>query len=113
MRVMKRGALPVACTLTPGAGAARLTAWSQFNDDYLLGMTRAAGSMTLHYAKDDDAIMRLAELARAEQSCCTFADWAIDTGQPDLLLRVSADEDVLSTLTFMTASHDQMLGEDR
>lgn len=80
MSVTARRSLPVACTLTPSSGAARLTAWNRFNDDYLLGVTRAPGSITVHYAKGDDAMMRLADLVRAEQSCCTFADWTIDTG---------------------------------
>ena len=35
MSLIDRDLLPVACTLTPGAGAAQLAAWQEFNDDYL------------------------------------------------------------------------------
>ena len=79
MSLIDRDLLPVACTLTPGAGAAQLAAWQEFNDDYLLDIDRTAAQITVHYPKIDDATARLTELVRTEQSCCAFATWAIDT----------------------------------
>ena len=101
MSLVDRGFLRVACTLTPGAGAAQLAAWREFNDDYLLDIDRAAGQMTVHYPKIDDATARLTELVRTEQSCCTFATWSIDTAHPDLRLTVAGADESLSALTFL------------
>lgn len=55
MSLIDRDLLPVACTLTPGAGAAQLAAWQEFNDDYLLDIDRTAAQITVHYPKIDDA----------------------------------------------------------
>lgn len=59
MSLIDRDLLPVACTLTPGAGAAQLAAWQEFNDDYLLDIDRTAAQITVHYPKIDDATARL------------------------------------------------------
>ncbi|WP_433720169.1 hypothetical protein [Microbacterium laevaniformans] len=93
--------LPVACTLTPGAGVAQLAAWREFNDDYLLDIDRAAGQITVHYPKIDVAIARLTELVRTERTCCTFATWAIDTTHPDLRLSVTGTDDALAAPTYL------------
>ena len=93
--------LPVACTLTPETGSAQLTAWREFNDDYLLDVDRTQGAVTVHYARIDDAIVRLTELVRTEQSCCSFASWAIDVTHADLRLTVTGAESALGALTFL------------
>ena len=101
MSLIDRDLLPVACTLTPGAGAAQLAAWQEFNDDYLLDIDRTAAQITVHYPKIDDATARLTELVRTEQSCCACATWAIDTTHPDLPLSVTGTDDALAALTFL------------
>ncbi|WP_448235951.1 hypothetical protein [Microbacterium paulum] len=101
MSLIDRDLLPVACTLTPGAGAAQLAAWQEFNDDYLLDIDRTAAQITVHYPKIDDATARLTELVRTEQSCCAFATWVIDTAHPDLRLSVTGTDDALAALTFL------------
>ena len=101
MSLIDRDLLPVACTLTPGAGAAQLAAWQEFNDDYLLDIDRTAAQITVHYPKIDDATARLTELVRTEQSCCAFATWAIDPTPPDLRLSVTGTDDALAALTFL------------
>ena len=101
MSLVDRDLLPVACTLTPGAGAAQLAAWQEFNDDYLLDLDKTAGQITVHYPKIDDATARLTELVRTEQTCCTFVTWSIDTTHPDLRLTVTGTDDALAALTFL------------
>lgn len=96
-----RALLPIACTLSPGAGAAQMTRWREFNDDYLIETDRVPGLVIAHYAKVDDAVARLTELAHTEQSCCAFATWAIDTTHPDLRLKVTGTDDALTALTFV------------
>lgn len=96
-----RNLLPVACTLTPGSGAAQLAAWRVFNDDYLLEIDRIPGMITVHYPRVDDAIARLTGLTRTEQSCCAFAVWSIDTTHADLRLTVTGADDALAALTFL------------
>lgn len=93
--------LPVACTLAPGGGAAQLGAWREFNDDFLLGIDRWPGKITVHYAKVDDAIVRLTELAHIEKSCCAFATWSIDTSHTDLRLSVTGTDDAITAFTFL------------
>lgn len=105
MSIAGRKLLPVACTLTPGTGAAQLAAWREFNDDYLLDIDRAAGQIIVHYPKIDDATTRLTELVRTEQSCCAFATWSIDTTHPDLRLTVAGTDDALAALTFLEQTH--------
>lgn len=101
MSLVDRDLASAACTLTPGADATQLAAWQEFNDDYLLDLEKTADWITVHYPKIDDAIARLTELVRTEQTCCTFATWAIDTTHPDLRLSVTGTDDALAALTFL------------
>jgi hypothetical protein len=101
MSIPDRTSLPVACTLTPGTGAAQLAAWREFTDDNLLDIDRDPGQVTAHHARVDEAVVRLTELVRTEQSCCAFAAWSIDTSHPDLRLTVTGADDALDALTFL------------
>jgi hypothetical protein len=97
----ERRMLPIACTLTPGAGRAQRDAWHAFNADHLLEVDRRPGSITVHYATTDDASRRLTALVQTEQICCAFATWVIDASGPDLRLIVSGTPDALASLTFV------------
>lgn len=96
----QRVRLPLACTLTPVSGAAQLEAWKRFNDEYLLKTESRDGSITVSYAKVDDAITRLDTLVRTERTCCAFASWQIDATDHDLRLTVAGSSDQLRALTF-------------
>lgn len=96
-----RSLLPVACTLSAADGAVQLDAWRMFNDDYQLEVDREPGSITVHYAKVDDAVTRITELVRTERSCCASASWRIDATHGDLRLHVTAADDALQALTFL------------
>jgi hypothetical protein len=95
-----RPLLPIACTLSPSAGAAQIAAWQAFNADHLLGIERNAGRISVRYANMGDAAGRLAALVRTEQTCCAFARWTIDTAGDDIRLTVTGAADGIASLTF-------------
>lgn len=90
--------LPIACTLTPGAGKEQLERWRAFDEDYALDIERSDTRLTIHYAKVEDSITQLRELVAAEKSCCSFVDWAIDREHADLRLIVTGTPDQLAAL---------------
>ncbi|WP_345802216.1 hypothetical protein AAIB33_03730 [Microbacterium sp. AZCO] len=96
-----RALLPLACTLTDGAGAEQLAAWRRFNDDYLTSIDRDRGRLIAHYENVGGAVGRLSDLVRTEQSCCAFATWSIHADHSELSLTVTGSDDALATLTFL------------
>lgn len=90
--------LPIACTLTVGAGRDQVERWRAFDADYLMDTDRTETRLVVHYAKVDDSVQRLRALVDLESDCCSFVDWVIDDNQPDLRLVVTGTPEQLATL---------------
>jgi len=83
--------LPVACTLGPDDGAARLRRWRALAARCPPRVARAAGQLELRWRLDLDAARELDALATAERECCGFASWTVIRDGADTILRVTAD----------------------
>jgi hypothetical protein len=91
--------LPVACTLpTLAAAKEQVVRWRAFDADYALEAERTEASLTIHYAKVEDSIVRLRELVAVEKTCCAFVSWAIDETHQDLRLIVTGTPFQLAAL---------------
>lgn len=91
-------ALPIACTLTPGAGKAQLEKWRMFDAEHALRSEHAEDRFVIHYAKTDESATRLQELVAVERSCCSFVQWQIVDDTDGLRLVVTGASDQLAAL---------------
>lgn len=86
----ERTPLPAACTLGPEDGPTRLRRWQQLAQRAAPVSTLHGGRLEVRYRAQPGVTEELADLAAAEQSCCSFVTWsvAVIEGQP--VLRVTA-----------------------
>lgn len=90
--------IPIACTLSPDTGRTQVERWHRFDDRYAVGRTRTDDRLVVHYARSDDSIAELNELVTAEQSCCAFVTWSVDTDHNDLRLVVTGTPEQIEAL---------------
>lgn len=90
--------LPVACTLTPEAGADRLARWRAFDEANGLSVERTGTRITVHYVRTAESVRRLRELVAAETACCGFVTWEVDDTHADLRLVVTGHPEGLAAL---------------
>jgi len=83
--------LPLACTLGPDDGAARLRRWRALAARFPPHAVRAPGRLELRWRLDPEAARELHALAGAERECCAFASWTVIRDGADTILRVTAD----------------------
>jgi hypothetical protein len=82
---------PIACTLSPGEYANRLTWINQLVDDALLACERRDLELTLRYAAE--AAARVRELVRREQACCAFLEFELHEAPEEIALTIRAPEE--------------------
>jgi hypothetical protein len=95
--------MPVACTLGPDDGPARLARWKALHAS-TAPISRLVGhELEVRYRAAPGVREELQELAIAEQSCCAFLEWHVidDHGQP--VLRVVASDGSLEALATIAA----------
>jgi hypothetical protein len=94
---------PIACTLTSGAQADRVEEWRQ-----LLCQADAREQVDGGLAFRFSAGMagRVAELAAAEQQCCTFFEFTLHLAAGELRFEVQAPEGAAPLLADMFSTHD-------
>lgn len=97
----ERAQLPIACTLTPSAGAAQLAAWRAFNTDHLIAVERHAASTVATYANDVDTRARLEALVAAERTCCAFVEWSLEATGDALRVTATGAPDAVASLAFL------------
>jgi hypothetical protein len=81
--------LPIACTLGPGDGAARLAEWRRLSDSRL-DAQRDGRTLVVTYREDASA--DLTRLVEAERTCCAFLDWSLEHAGDRAILKVRSDE---------------------
>jgi hypothetical protein len=82
---------PIACTLTSGDFQERLTWIADLNREALLKHNRSDLTLTLVY--DRQAIDRVRELMRHEQTCCAFMSFQLDETADMVRLTITAPEE--------------------
>lgn len=85
--------LPLACTLGPGDGPARLRRWRHLGDTAAPTARRAGHRLQVRYHPGPGVHQELEALAAAEQECCPFVTWAVteDDGHPVLHVTTHPD----------------------
>lgn len=81
--------VPMACTLGPSDLIGRLSDW-QWVVDRTVGREPLAGGVRLRFPAEAGLAAKLADLAQAEQACCTFFDFAVGIGAGAIFLDVRA-----------------------
>ena len=90
--------IPIACTLSPDTGRAQVERWHRFDDRYALSRTSSDDRLVVHYARTDESLAELSELVAAEQSCCSFVTWSVETDNNDLRLVVTGTPEQIEAL---------------
>ncbi len=86
------GVLPVACTLGPSDGAARLARWQRPADTAAPSARRRGRELVVRYEARRGVREELEALAAAEAECCSFVTWTVDQDGNHAVLRVIADQ---------------------
>ena len=89
----ERALLPVACTLGPEDGRARLLRWQRLHDTAAPVARLRDGRLEVRYQPGQGVREELADLAAAEQTCCAFVTWSVTEVQGHPTLRVTAPAD--------------------
>lgn len=82
--------VPVACTLGPVDGRARLRRWQRLNESAAPSARVVAGDLQVRYQPGPGVQEELADLAAAEQICCSFVSWSVTNSDVQPVLQVSA-----------------------
>lgn len=83
-------ALPVACTLAPGAYKDRITSIAALNTSALRSHDRRDLTLDLRYAPQ--ARERVREMVRNERTCCAFLDFDLREAEDEIHLIIRAPE---------------------
>lgn len=82
--------LPLACTLGPDDGPARLRRWQHLADTAAPSARRVGHRLEVRYQPGPGVREELEALAAAEARCCSFVAWAV-TADGALVLHVTAN----------------------
>lgn len=80
--------LPLACTLGPGNARSRLLRWQRLHESADPVAHLDGGQLEVRYEPGPGIEAELAELAAAEQACCSFATWNVSEVEGHPVLRV-------------------------
>jgi len=96
--------VPVACALAPADLAAQAGRWEQLAARAMTGRTQTAHGLRISFRLQPGAEDELRELAAAENQCCPWAEWAVETSAQQIVLNVRSAGDGIATLHSMLAS---------
>jgi len=84
--------LPLACTLGPDDGAARLRRWQVLAEKSPPEAQRSGRRLEVRWQPQAGVQDELEALAAAERKCCSFLSWSVSSDGADLVLHIVADE---------------------
>jgi hypothetical protein len=84
--------LPLACTLGPDDGAARLRRWQILAEKSPPRAQRSGNMLEVRWQLQAGVKDELEALAAAERQCCSFVSWGVTSEGVDVVLRVTAGE---------------------
>lgn len=93
-----RDLLPIACTLGPDEGAARLAEWQQLGAIAGAGREHAPGRVTLRFRDLPGVGAELERLVAAERACCAFLGWHLVHADAQWHVEVSGSDEELQAL---------------
>jgi hypothetical protein len=96
----ERPLLPIACTLGPQDGAARLEEWRQITASVGLGRTNTPGQLTLRFRDDSGVGDELRRLVDAERACCAFLGWEVTHVDTEWRVEITGTDEELQALPF-------------
>lgn len=82
--------LPLACTLSPDDGSARMRRWQQLTATAGATARRAGHRLEVSYRAGPGVRPELEALAAAEAQCCSFVTWAVRAQRDRVFLQVTA-----------------------
>lgn len=85
-----RGLLPLACTLGPDDGPARLRRWQRLYETGDPLVRTAEGVLEVSFRPGPGIRAELESLAAAERDCCAFVAWSVTDEGREAVLRVTA-----------------------
>jgi len=83
--------LPVACTLGPHDGRARMARWQQLAERANPAARRSSHRLEVRFENGPGVQQELELLAAAEQQCCSCVAWTVTSNEP--VLHVTAPVD--------------------
>jgi hypothetical protein len=83
--------LPIACTLGPGDGAARMQRWEALSARGHPSSRRSGHRLEVRYELEHGIREELEALAAAERQCCVFARWTVSQEDDHVVLHVAVD----------------------
>lgn len=89
--------LPVACTLGPADGAARVARWQALSKTRL-DVRHEPGEVVVLYESRRAVHEELESLVAAERECCGFAEWEVTRDSENVVLRIRADTQGLAAI---------------
>jgi hypothetical protein len=92
---------PVACSLTAADLAAQRSRWQRLAARAMTGRTDTDRGLRISFRAEPGAEQELRALASAENECCSWATWAVLTGDGALVLDVQAAGDGIAALHAM------------
>ncbi len=95
--------LPLACTLGPEDGRSRLMRWQRLHEAAAPVAHLVGGRLEVRYQPGAGVRVELAELAAAEQTCCSFVTWSVSEVQGNPVLHVVAPADTPEAVTPIAA----------
>lgn len=84
--------LPLACTLGPDDGAARLRRWQLLAEKSPPRAQRSGNTLEVRWQLQAGVKDELEALAAAERQCCSFVSWCVGSDGVDMVLYVTGDE---------------------
>lgn len=88
-----RAELPLACTLGPNDGSARLRRWQHLADAASPSARRDGHRLEVRYHAGPGVREELEALAVAEAECCSFVSWTVTQDGDHTVLHVTAQRD--------------------
>lgn len=95
--------VPVACTLGPDDGPARLRRWQHLADTAHPSARRDGPHLTVRYEPGPGVQEELEALAAAEAECCSFVDWSVTQNGGVPVLLVTADPETADAVAPIAA----------
>lgn len=96
-------ALPLACTLGPSDGPARLRRWHALLSTSGVDLHHEPGSAVATFA-DRGVLEELDALVHAERACCGFVSWSVEDSGDAVRLRVAGSPDGVRAVLASIAS---------
>jgi hypothetical protein len=93
-----RRLLPIACTLGPTDGAARLEEWRQLHTSAGLGRRVEPGQVTIRFRGESGVGDELRWLVDAERDCCAFLGWELRYVDAEWHVEVTGSDQDLQAL---------------